>query len=319
MTASDQRAELKPSDLLPCPFCGCECILVGAPFVEDDEAYCDECGATADAVMWNSRALDAAQPAGVAVDSELLLLAADFETCIPSLPEPGQRNIAKAVARLRVIASQAVAGAVPHWFIARLEAYSDAEYVRGCHIAREDACLGWEHKAKTGKYGAAEHATHERLNRAMGAHFGIHEAIRTALASAPPPPAATNSIDSGSKSVGAPIVRNNRDGTLDEVVGDGPFHLEQMGPCHWWMQLGPHIVNLHSRGKIKANFGANDAGEGEARDAAPTTEHWRRAIQEMVVEVGLSGLYPEELEWIEQRASELARTDAAMRGGEGGE
>jgi hypothetical protein len=56
---------------------------------------------------------NAAQPAGVAVDSELLLLAADFETCIPFLPEPGQRNIAKAVARLRVIASQVVAGSVP--------------------------------------------------------------------------------------------------------------------------------------------------------------------------------------------------------------
>lgn len=41
----------------------------------------------------------------------------------------------------------------------------------------------------------------------------------------------------------------------------------------------------------------------------PTAEHWRRAIQEMVVEVGLSGLYPEELARIEQRAVALAREE----------
>lgn len=56
-----------------------------------------------------------------------------------------------------------------------------------------------------------------------------------------------------------PVVRFNDDGTLDEVVGRGQFHLEQMGSGHWWMQLGPHIVNLSARGKIRANFGRNEA------------------------------------------------------------
>ena len=53
--------------------------------------------------------------------------------------------------------------------------------------------------------------------------------------------------------------RFNDDGTLDEVVGFGTFHLEQMNSEHWWVQLGPHMVNLHARGKVKANFGENEA------------------------------------------------------------
>ena len=63
-----------------------------------------------------------------------------------------------------------------------------------------------------------------------------------------------------------PIVRFNDDGTLDEVVGIGQFHLEQMGATHWWMQLGPHMVNLHSKATIKANFSRNEAqGGGDGR------------------------------------------------------
>ena len=53
--------------------------------------------------------------------------------------------------------------------------------------------------------------------------------------------------------------RFNDDGTLDEVVGFGTFHLEQMDSGHWWMQLGPHMVNLRAKGKVKANFGENEA------------------------------------------------------------
>jgi Ni/Co efflux regulator RcnB len=51
-------------------------------------------------------------------------------------------------------------------------------------------------------------------------------------------------------------VRNNDDGTLDEVVGYGYFHLEQMDTGHWWLGIGDSEilhVNLHSRGKIAAN------------------------------------------------------------------
>lgn len=53
--------------------------------------------------------------------------------------------------------------------------------------------------------------------------------------------------------------RFNDDGALDEVVGFGTFHLEQMDNGHWWMQLGPHMVNLHAKGKVKAHFGENEA------------------------------------------------------------
>lgn len=59
-------------------------------------------------------------------------------------------------------------------------------------------------------------------------------------------------------------VRTNSDGTLDEIVGSGTFHLEQMGAGHWWMQVGPHMVNLTSRGKIAAHFGENEASSPAA-------------------------------------------------------
>lgn len=58
--------------------------------------------------------------------------------------------------------------------------------------------------------------------------------------------------------VSAPEVRFNPDGSLDEVISDG-FHLEKMSPSHWWMQVGPHMVNLHAKGKITAHFGKNEA------------------------------------------------------------
>jgi hypothetical protein len=50
-------------------------------------------------------------------------------------------------------------------------------------------------------------------------------------------------------------VRCNEDGTLDEVVGSGTVHLEQMNGDHWWLGfgIGPMLhVNLHARSKIKA-------------------------------------------------------------------
>ena len=47
-------------------------------------------------------------------------------------------------------------------------------------------------------------------------------------------------------------VRTNEDGSLDEVVGVGRFHLEQMGDAHWWMQIGDCHIDLVAKGKIKA-------------------------------------------------------------------
>lgn len=67
-------------------------------------------------------------------------------------------------------------------FVAALRAYADNEYCLGIRMAhREDKCLGWEHKAKTGKFGAAEKEAHTKMDMHLGAHYGIHEAIRRAL------------------------------------------------------------------------------------------------------------------------------------------
>lgn len=56
-------------------------------------------------------------------------------------------------------------------------------------------------------------------------------------------------------------IRLNEDGTLDEVVGTGQFHLEQMSPKHWWMALeygsGRVCVNFNSKTKIRA-FAENE-------------------------------------------------------------
>ncbi|HET8762049.1 MAG TPA: hypothetical protein VFM12_01440 [Gemmatimonadales bacterium] len=72
-------------------------------------------------------------------------------------------------------------------FVAALRAYADNEYCIGIRMAhREDKCLGWEHKVKTGKFGAAEKAAHTKMDRHLGAHFGIHAAINQALAQVGP-------------------------------------------------------------------------------------------------------------------------------------
>lgn len=52
-----------------------------------------------------------------------------------------------------------------------------------------------------------------------------------------------------------PEIRRNEDGTLDEVVATGQYHLEQMSATHWWMAVqypgGRVTVNLHSKATIK--------------------------------------------------------------------
>lgn len=113
-----------------------------------------------------------------------------------------------------------------------------------------------------------------------------------------------------------PVVRFNRDGSLDEVVGVGEFHIEQMGPCHWWMQLGPHMVGLHARGKISANFGENEARdpsatsdpainppETDSKLIVPSAECWRMAMDDVL------SFPSSDEEWadIEQRAREIAK------------
>jgi hypothetical protein len=71
-------------------------------------------------------------------------------------------------------------------FVAALRAYADEEYCRGVRMAhRDDACLGWEAKVKTGKFGQIEHDAHKKMNRHLGAHFGIYAAINQALAATP--------------------------------------------------------------------------------------------------------------------------------------
>lgn len=39
-------------------------------------------------------------------------------------------------------------------------------------------------------------------------------------------------------------VRPDDDGTLDEIVGHGPYHLEDMGD-HWSLHLGPVVISVH--------------------------------------------------------------------------
>lgn len=63
-------------------------------------------------------------------------------------------------------------------------------------------------------------------------------------------------------------IRLNRDGTLDEVVGFGFVHLEQMSAGHWWLGIdtadGRLIhVNFHTNnGKTIFAF-VEDQGESD--------------------------------------------------------
>ena len=65
-------------------------------------------------------------------------------------------------------------------------------------------------------------------------------------------------------------IRRNDDGTLDEVVGTGHLHVEQMSATHWWLALtygeGRRVtVSFHSKAKIKAyvdDEGTIPAGSG---------------------------------------------------------
>ena len=51
-------------------------------------------------------------------------------------------------------------------------------------------------------------------------------------------------------------IRRNEDDSLDEIVGYGYFHLEQMASGHWWIGFGSPLthVNLYSMRKITANY-----------------------------------------------------------------
>lgn len=92
---------------------------------------------------------------------------------------------------------------------------------------------------------------------AGGHNYGVSDLLREAAAAL-----------EAAREDAEPDVRFNDDGTLDEIVGSGKFHLEQMGHDHWWMQLGPHMVNLSARGKIRAHFGRNEAAIDRARGKA---------------------------------------------------
>lgn len=56
----------------------------------------------------------------------------------------------------------------------------------------------------------------------------------------------------------------NIGGALDEVVGVGHFHLEQMADGHWWMDLGGVHVDLTTR---RAPISARSRWEPDAPPA----------------------------------------------------
>ena len=59
-----------------------------------------------------------------------------------------------------------------------LRAYADNEYCIGIQMAaRIPECLGWEAKVKAGRFGKAEMDAHEKMNKHLGAHYGIYAAL----------------------------------------------------------------------------------------------------------------------------------------------
>jgi|TARA_Y100000310_G_scaffold176563_1_gene176702 hypothetical protein len=45
-------------------------------------------------------------------------------------------------------------------------------------------------------------------------------------------------------------IRRNDDGTIDEVVGEGHYHLEQMNDNEWCLILGETVIHLTSDKEI---------------------------------------------------------------------
>lgn len=78
-------------------------------------------------------------------------------------------------------------------------------------------------------------------------------------------------------------IRRNEDGTLDEVIGTGRVHLEQMDSSHWWLGFGddPLLhINLHARGKIKATvLDERTTGATTNTPSAPTAPSPQRYRQ----------------------------------------
>lgn len=77
----------------------------------------------------------------------------------------------------------------------------------------------------------------------------------------------------------ATTTRRNPDQSLDEVIGHGVFHVEQMSSTHWSARLCPYLVGFHSSRPIRATL------EVEPIAAAP------KELPEDVVERVAKALY----------------------------
>ncbi len=67
-----------------------------------------------------------------------------------------------------------------------LQKFADRAYCDGLDMFRRPLCLGWEAKVKAGQFTQDEFDAHAKANKKLGAHFGIHEAIKLFDASTPP-------------------------------------------------------------------------------------------------------------------------------------
>lgn len=99
---------------------------------------------------------------------------------LPVLPEHddeinGQR-LYDAASMLRY-AEEAVRQALAEQ-AASLRAFADRKYCAAIEYARRNEALGWESKAKGGRFGTDEYACHQKMNEAFGAHFSIYEALK---------------------------------------------------------------------------------------------------------------------------------------------
>lgn len=123
-------------------------------------------------------------------------------------------------------------------------------------------------------------------------------------------------------------VRLNEDDSLDEIVGTGWFHLEQMDYNKWWMSLGPHNVWLSAKGKITASIELNAYPqqslatpplESESPDVAQKWADALRALEQKwraEIADALRTMHPES-SYIAARTSDadqLATTIKAMGG-----
>jgi hypothetical protein len=96
-----------------------------------------------------------------------------FSDALAALKEYGELYAAYALAKVE----KERVNKVSDFGIVELKQMMEDSYVRFIDKLKEPLCLGWEHKVKTGTFGAAELEAHNAAYIQLGRHQALHDAV----------------------------------------------------------------------------------------------------------------------------------------------